>query len=123
MTWHVAGPGVDNLVFVEFQNRDVLIGYVCSSQLGRAVFILFLQYKFSMQWLIELCDVITIGSFQFLSCVFLCLLNYMPVSEKFYIFIYYNSLSEDCADATAQQMILVIVCCRLLTSSCFHIER
>jgi len=47
----------------------------------------------------------------------------MPVIKKFYIFIYCDSLSEDCTDATAQQMILVIVCCRLFTSNCFHIER
>lgn len=87
------------------------------------MFILFLQYKFSTQWLIELCDMITVRSFQFLSCAFLCLLNYMPVIEKIYVFIYYDSLSEDCTDATAQQMILVIVFCRLFTSICFHIER
>lgn len=68
----MVGSGVDNLVFIEFQNLDVLIGYFCSSQSERTVFILFLQYKFSMQWLVELCDVITIGNFHFLSCAFLC---------------------------------------------------
>jgi hypothetical protein len=83
LTWHVAGPGVDNLVFIDFQNFEVLIGYFCSSHLERAVFVLFLQYKFSIQWLVELCDMITVGSFQFLSCAFLCLFNYMPVIEKF----------------------------------------
>lgn len=122
MTWHVAGPRVDNLVFIQFQNLDVLIGYFCSSQLERTVFI-FPQYKFSIQQSIELCDVITVDSFQFLYCAFLCLLNYMPVIEKFFTFIYYDSLSEDCTDAKAQQMILVIVCCRLFTSNCFHIGR
>lgn len=29
------GPGVDNLVFILFQNLDVLIGYFCSSQSTR----------------------------------------------------------------------------------------
>lgn len=117
----MAGPGVDNLVFIHFHNLDVLVGYVCSSQSESTAFV-FPQYKFSIQWLIELCRDNS-WSFQFLSCEFLFVLNYMPIIEKFYIFIYYDSLSEDCAHATAQQTILVIVCCRLFTSNCFHIER
>jgi hypothetical protein len=54
LSWHVAGPGVDNLVLIQFHDLDVLVGYFCSSQSERTVFI-FLQYKFSIQWLIELC--------------------------------------------------------------------
>ena len=50
----MAGPGVDNLVLIQFHDLDVLVGYFCSSQSERTVFI-FLQYKFSIQWLIELC--------------------------------------------------------------------
>lgn len=37
----MAGPGVDNVVFIEFQNLDVLIGYFCSSQKGQCLYYFF----------------------------------------------------------------------------------
>ena len=34
----MAGPGVDNLVFIQFHNLDVLVGYFCSSQKGQCLY-------------------------------------------------------------------------------------